>query len=117
MRIVAETAASYAAGGYFTIVDGIVSPRWFFEPMRDALRANGHSVAYAVLRAPLATCLTRVERRASDTLSDALVVERLWRDFADLGPLETHVIDCGAQTAEATAAVLAERLQSGLLLV
>src|ERR1700678_3473141 len=50
MHILAEPAASYASAGYFTIIDGIVSPRWFFKPLRDSLRASGHSVAYAVLR-------------------------------------------------------------------
>jgi tRNA uridine 5-carbamoylmethylation protein Kti12 len=117
MRILAEAAAGYARAGYFTIIDGIVSPRWFFEPLRDSLRASNQSVTYAVLRAPLAVCLARVRsRRTSNKLSDAVVVERMWQDFADLGPLETHVIDSGTRTAEASAAVLAERLQSGLLL-
>jgi hypothetical protein len=32
MRIVAGAAAAYAAAGFFTIVDGIVLPRFFFEP-------------------------------------------------------------------------------------
>ncbi len=116
MGIVAQAAASYAGAGYFTIIDGIVSPRWFFEPLCDSLRATGHSVTYAVLRAPLAVCLARVGVRASNRLSNA-VIERLWQDFADLGPLETHVIDSGTRTADATAVVLAERLQTGLLLV
>ncbi len=117
MRIVAEAAASYAGDGYFTILDGIVSPRWFLEPLRDSLRSAGRPVAYAVLRAPLTICLARVVNRPSDRLSDALVVERLWQDFADLGPLESHVIDSGAQTADAIAVSLAEQLKSGLLLV
>src|SRR6266536_2695847 len=38
MRIVAEAAAGYAEAGYFTIIDGIISPRWFFEPLRDSVR-------------------------------------------------------------------------------
>jgi predicted kinase len=117
MHIVAEAAAGYARAGYFTIIDGIVSPRWFFEPLRDLLRAAGHSVTYTVLRAPLAVCLARVEARTSNRLSDTVVAERLWQDFADLGMLEAHVIDSGTRTADATAAVLAERLQAGLLLV
>jgi hypothetical protein len=44
------------------------------------------------------------------------VVERLRHDFADLGPLETHVIDGGVKAANATADALAERLQGDLLL-
>jgi hypothetical protein len=49
MRVVAGAAAAYASAGYFTIVDGIVLPRFFFEPLRDALREAGHAVAYAGL--------------------------------------------------------------------
>ena len=116
MRIVAQAAAGYANAGYFTIIDGIVIPRWFLRPLRDSLSAAGHRVAYAVLRAPLAVCLERAGSRASNRLSDAAVVERLWHDFADLGPFETHVIDSGAQAADATADALAERLQGDLLL-
>ena len=115
MAIVAEAAAGYADGGYFTIIDGIVSPRWFFEPLRDSLRANGHAVAYAVLRAPLAECVSRAASRSSERPSDSGVIERLWRDFADLGSLESHVIDTGARTAATTAALLAERVQTSLL--
>jgi adenylate kinase family enzyme len=117
MQIVSEAAARYADAGYFTIIDGIVSPRWFLEPLRNSLRDSGHSVAYAVLRAPLPTCLTRTANRASSRLSDAGVVERLWHDFAELGPLEPHVIESGVQSAHAIAAVLAKRLRSDLLLM
>lgn len=117
MRIVAQAAAGYADAGYFTIIDGIVIPGWFLQPLRESLSAAGHSVAYAVLRAPLAVCLARAESRASTRLSDAAVIERLWHDFADLGPLETHVIDSGTRTANATADVLAKRLQSDLLVI
>jgi predicted kinase len=116
MRILAKAAAGYAGAGYFTVIDGIISPRWFFEPLRDSLRAAGHSIAYAVLQAPLEVCLARAGSRPSSRLSDAGVVERLWQDFADLGPFEAHAIDSGARTADATATVLAERLQAGLLL-
>ncbi len=115
MRIVAQAAAGYADAGYFTIIDGIVIPGWFFEPLRDWLSAAGHRVSYAVLRAPLAVCLARAARRASSPLSNAAVVERLWHDFADLGPLERHAIDSGAQTADATSDALAKRLHTDLL--
>jgi predicted kinase len=116
MQIVAEAAARYANAGYFTIIDGIVSPRWFLQPLRDSLHATGHSVAYAVLRAPLPTCLARAASRESSQLSDAAVVERLWHDFAELGPLEPHVIDSGTQATDAIVAALAKRLPSDLLL-
>jgi tRNA uridine 5-carbamoylmethylation protein Kti12 len=115
MRIVAEAAASYAEAGYFTIVDGIVLPRWFLGPVGDSLREAGHAVAFAVLRAPLDVCVSRVRTRASQPLSDHTVVERLWQDFADLGPLEAHAIDVAGHDPGEAAGLLAERLGEGSL--
>jgi tRNA uridine 5-carbamoylmethylation protein Kti12 len=92
MRIVADAAVGYAAAGYFTIVDGIFIPGWFFEPLRDALVARGHTVAYAVLRAPLAICKTRSGDRERQPLADTGAIEQLWNAFADLGDLERHVV-------------------------
>jgi hypothetical protein len=88
MRIVADTAAAYAAAGYLTIVDGIILPRFFLEPLRDRLRDKGQRVAYAVLRAPLAVCESRARERPRTPLAEPEVIERLWRDFADLGPMD-----------------------------
>src|SRR5947209_260448 len=39
MSIVARAAVSFADAQYFTVIDGIVSPRWFLGPLRDALAA------------------------------------------------------------------------------
>lgn len=114
MRIVGAAAAGYADAGYFTIVDGIVSPRWFFAPLRDSLKAAGHSVAYAVLRASLATCSARVATRESGQFGDANVVEQLWREFSDLGRLEPHAVDSRGN-APATVRELQERLRDGRL--
>jgi tRNA uridine 5-carbamoylmethylation protein Kti12 len=115
MRIVADAAAGYAGAGYFTIVDGIVSPRWFFEPLRDRLRDAGHAVAYAILRPSLETCVSRASDRSPAQLADPAVVEQLWHQFAGLGPLERHVIDTGDETAAQTAETLAQHLRDGRL--
>jgi adenylate kinase family enzyme len=111
IRIAAEAAAGYANAGYFTII----SPRWFFEPLRGALRSAGHTVAYAVLRAPLAVCVSRAASRDTHPLADATVVERLWRDFAVLDSLEGHAIDGDGESAEDVARELARRLGDGML--
>jgi adenylate kinase family enzyme len=115
MRIVGAAAAAYAAAGYFTVVDGIVLPRFFFEPLRDALREAGHEVAYAVLRAPLSVCVSRAQARDDQPLADEAVVERLWHDFADLGPLHRHAVDLGAEEPSEAADLLARRLRDGSL--
>jgi tRNA uridine 5-carbamoylmethylation protein Kti12 len=115
MRIVADAAAAYAEAGYFTIVDGIIIPGWFLEPLRDALREAGHPVAYAVLRAPLPICALRAGSRGSQPLGDPQVVERLWHTFADLGPLEPNAIEIGTDGPEKAADLIDRRLRDGSL--
>ncbi|MGV1047834.1 MAG: AAA family ATPase [Solirubrobacterales bacterium] len=115
MGIVGDAAAAYARAGYFTIVDGIVIPRWFLTPLREALAAAGLAVAYCVLRAPLPTCTARVDAREGGPLADPGVIQRLWTDFADLGELERHVVDVTDQNPEQAAAAIARRLDDGTL--
>jgi predicted kinase len=115
MRIVARAAAGYADAGYLTIIDGIVIPGWFLEPLRDSLAQAGHRVAYTVLRAPLSVCIERARARASGPLADAAVIERLWDQFADLGPFEAQVVERGAQTAEIAADAITARLRTDLV--
>lgn len=118
MAIVGDAAAGYARAGYFTVIDGIISPRWFFEPLRASLAAAGFELAYAILRPPLAVALERANARESSRLLDARAIEQIWRDFADLDALlEAHVIDNTDQTVEETARVLQERLRLGTLKV
>jgi len=110
MRIVAEAAAGYADAGYFVVVEGIVLPGWFYEPLRDGVREAGHDVAYAVLRAPLATCIERAGGREGQALADPAVVEQIWNQFADLGPLEDHVIEAGSARPRETAELVRARV-------
>jgi hypothetical protein len=117
MRIVAAAAAGYADAGYFTVVDGIVSPRWFLDPLRDALETSGHQVAYAVLRAPLAVCIARAVDRGPGGLTEPRVIEQMWNEFADLGPLDSHAIDVDEKAeAEVADRVLGD-LRAGLLII
>lgn len=117
MRIVAGAAAGYAAAGYFTIVDGIVIPAWFFEPLRDALQEAGYRVAYAVLRAQLPVCLERIQAREGEPPIDSAALERLWRSFSSLDALERNVIELEGCGPEAAADLLERRLEDGALAV
>jgi predicted kinase len=117
MRIVAAAAAGYAEAGYFTIVDGIISPNWFLAPLHEALKAAGHAVAYAVLRPSLATCRSRMTDRTSGEVADISVVEQLWREFSKLGPLEGHAIDNDDSSPATTAEEILLRLREGQLVV
>jgi predicted kinase len=114
MRIVSDAASGYASSGYLTIIDGIVIPGWFFQPMRTALREHGLDVAYAVLR-PSRTATADRSRRRSSGLTDPAVLDRLWDAFEHLGPLERFVIDNADQEPEETADLLTERLRLGSL--
>jgi adenylate kinase family enzyme len=115
IRIVAGAAARYASAGYQTIIDGIISPGWFFEQLPGWLRERGFQVAYAVLRPPLKVAVERAEGRTSSRMSDPAVIEQLWNDFADLGALEHHAIDNESQAPEETAELIAELLRTGAL--
>jgi hypothetical protein len=117
MRVVAAAAAGYAAAGYFTIVDGIVIPAWFLQPLRRALAEAGRAVAYAVLRAPLEACVERAERREGPFLSDPEVIRQLWESFADLGEYEPNAVDLDEEGPEAVADIVAARLGAGELLL
>jgi tRNA uridine 5-carbamoylmethylation protein Kti12 len=112
MRAVAETAATYAAAGYFTIVDGIILPAWFLRPIADELGRAGQSVAYVVLRAPLDECVERVRNREG-LLGEPGVVERLWNDFSDLGELEAHAVEVNEGSPEDAADRIEEGLRAG----
>ena len=115
MQIVAAAAARYADASYFTVIDGIVIPHWFLDPLHTELKAVGHSVAYAVLRAPLDVCLARAGQRGTES-TDASVVSGLWRQFDELGPLERHVIDTTAQPVDAVARTIRESMSTRLVL-
>ena len=107
MRAVALTAATYADAGYTTIVEGIIQPRWFLEPLRDSLADAGHRTAYAILHAPLETCIERARTRAEHPAQDSAVVEQLWHAFAEPGGLAKHVVDTSTASAEEVAATIA----------
>jgi hypothetical protein len=115
MDIVARAAAGYADAGYFTVVDGIVMPRWFYEPLRDGLRGAGHGVAYAILRPPLEICLARAA--SGGGVAEPSVLERLWGEFDGIGALERNVVDTGDMTPGQAAEVVARRFRDDELSV
>ena len=117
MRTVGEAAASYARGGYFVVVDGIVIAHRFLATIREAIAGAGREVAYAVLTAPLPICIDRVAGREGPELSDPAVVEQLWAEFADLGEYGSHAVPIGSSTPAEVADTLARRLEAGELAI
>jgi predicted kinase len=115
MGIAGEAAVAYAAAGYFTVLEGIVLPRWFLTPLRDGLRKAGFRAVYVVLQAPLPVCLGRVERR--DGRVDAEAITKIWTEFEDLGEFEQHAIDVSECSSEEAANTLEQVLAAGSHLV
>ncbi|HEY1631063.1 MAG TPA: AAA family ATPase [Rhizomicrobium sp.] len=110
---IAAAAAAYAAGGYFTIVDGIVLPM-FLAPYRAAARAQEIALDYAVLRPMSAEIsLARVQHRNEHGLKAEGPIRDLYAQFAALGALESHVFDSGRGSAAEIAAALAPRIRAG----
>jgi predicted kinase len=116
MRTAAAAAASYAAAGYWTVLEGIVIPRWTLGAIREILEAKGIPAAYAVLRAPHSQCAGRVHEREGDPdLFEPHVLAAISSEFDDLGEFERHAIDVAGMNAEQAAAALSTRLDDGTL--
>ncbi|MEP7456857.1 AAA family ATPase [Phyllobacterium sp. SB3] len=97
MDVLAGAAESYAKGGFFVVVDGIMGP-WFLEPFR-ALSVPLH---YIVLRPVLEEAIERCRRRGGNTLTDPGPISALHQLFSSLGELEHHVIDTADLSRETT---------------
>lgn len=105
MEVIARAAATYAAGGYFVVVDGIIGP-WFVDPFRSLEPA----VRYVVLRPRLEDAIERCRLRGGDTLSDPRTIAALHRQFAQLGGLERHTVDVTDHGPRDTLAAIAAAL-------
>jgi len=115
--VIAGAACGYAEGGYRTIIDGIVGP-WFLAPYRAAAAAKNVPLHYVVLRPSSAEItFARVQARGTHGLKAEGPVRDLYRQFSDLGALETHVFDCGDRGAEETAGALQARLAANEFLL
>ena len=114
MRTAAEAAASYAAAGYTTVIEGIVIPRWTLGVVRETLAAREIQAAYAVLRAPHDLCVGRVREREGDPdLFQPRVLAAIGAEFDDLGEFEPHAIDVDGMDADEAAAAVSSRLGDG----
>ena len=113
MSAVADAATAYARAGYFTIVDGILIPGWFYEPVHAHLRSGGIDVSTVVLRPSLDICLVRVaERGENERAVKPGAIEQLWTSFGDVDELEALVIDNRDQAAETTADLVFTQLSA-----
>ena len=110
MRILGDAAVSFAMARYFTIVEGMILPGWFYEPLIDRIRGEGVDVDTVVLRPPLAVCVRRASGRTSRPMGDQAVIEQLWHGFDDIGDLERSVVNNSAEDLEASVDLITARL-------
>lgn len=111
LRATFSAARELAEGGYHVVVDALVGP-WSLPLVREVVGA-GTGVAYVVLRPDEETCVERartrpaVERIAGHPpLRDSGPVRTMWRQLADLGPLEHHALDNTTLTEQETVAAI-----------
>lgn len=112
MRVISGAAREYAAGGYLTVIDGIIGP-WMLHHFSDLVavqeQAKAPRLHYVVLRPSRDETVRRAQGRTGpDALVDEGPIVSLWDQFADLDGLEAHVIDTTDQnTVETMDAVAA----------
>jgi energy-coupling factor transporter ATP-binding protein EcfA2 len=97
----ASAVATFTAGGYFTVAEGILFP-FMLDLFADACKPLGVDINYAVLRAPLPVVRSRVDSRRTEphhfgALADAEVVDDLWTQFEQHGVSERHRVDSGSR--------------------
>ena len=109
---IVAAVAVYARGGYDVIVDGIIGP-WFLPPYRKAAAEGEWTMSYVVLRPDLETTLDRSRQRADTELKAVDAITGLHGAFANLGELESHVLDTTRLDPTQTAAEVRQAVASG----
>lgn len=103
--ITLQTALSYADGGWTTVLEGIIGP-WFSAQIKRTV--DGADVSYAVLGAPVQTCIERVAARAKGPSTE--VVEKMHSEFERAEVELRHRVDATADPTE-----LAGQLVDGMI--
>ena len=111
-RALAAAASRFASGGYEVLVDGVIGP-WFLEPWTAQAGEAGLDLRYLVLRPDEAATVSRALARRDHPMRDPDVVRLIWKQFADLGASEPHVVDTTNEDPQVTAAALRGRLETG----
>jgi predicted kinase len=114
LDVIARASVTFAAGGYFTVTDGIVGP-WMLDHFRAAaVLGNSVRVHYVVLRPSMTVTLRRAQARQSENaLIDEEPVLHMWHEFARLDTYERYVLDTSNSTVEETISLVAAAVASG----
>ena len=113
----AVSALTYLRSGYEVIMDGIIGP-WFLPVLHAAFVKAQAPAHYVVLRASPEVAIGRsMIRNRSETEREMESIRALHEAFAQLGPLEPHVVDTSFISAEQAAVSLRNALPSGRFLL
>jgi hypothetical protein len=108
----AAAAGRFVAGGYTVVYDGVVGP-WFLPTFAPATGLD--EFAYAVLLPPEDVCVSRVGTRTGHGFTDSDAARHMYRQFADAGVEERHVLRTDPAPPSQLATEILERLERGLL--
>lgn len=113
LDVIAGASYTYAAGGFVTVVDGVVGP-WMLDHFLNQGRRHPHlPLHYIVLRPGRVTALQRAQRRTgAAALTDPAPILSLWDQFADLDGLERHVLDTSTLEPEASLQLVVAGIES-----
>jgi cytidylate kinase len=114
--IVADAAFGYAEGGYQVVCDGVLGP-WFIDVFRTAAAARAISLHYVVLRPDQDTVMRRATGRGEGALTDAEPIRSMYRQFAELGALERHVLDSTRLSSQVTAEAILHGIEDDRFLL
>ena len=117
----ASAVATFTAGGYFTVADGILYP-FMLDLFVSACEPLGIELNYAVLSAPLSVVLSRVQTRTIEpehfgALADERVVEDLWRKFEEHDLERRHWVEVDDRSPDVIADEIYRRCMEGELLL
>ena len=113
----AEAVAAFAAGGYFTVAEGILHP-FMLDLFATAGARYDIALHYTVLRAPIELVQQRVQDRRSEpqhagALADPAVVGDLWAQFEQHGVEARHRLDVGRHSPDQVAEEIDRRFAAG----
>jgi hypothetical protein len=113
----ASAVATFSAGGYFTVAEGILFPT-MVDLFVTACEPLGIDLHYAVLRAPLPVVISRVQSRTIEpehrgALADESVVDDLWTQFERHGVTARHCVYADDHPPDVIADEIYRRWQNG----
>jgi energy-coupling factor transporter ATP-binding protein EcfA2 len=118
MQVIRGAAFAYAAGGFLTVVDGIVGPWMLHHFCAIGGAGDVPRLHYIVLRPSREETLRRAQARTDvAALVEENPITSLWEQFSDLGEWEGHAIDTTRQTPAETSAAVRSAIEGGRFLL